>query len=513
MRNDPIRNLVLVFGDQLHPEAGWRKGFDKRRDALWMAEARHEAKYGWSTKQRIAVFLSAMRHYRDDRRKERIRTCYSEMNEGPGDTLGEKLSAFLDQHSVEKLQVVRPGEWRILAGIRKIGRKHSVPVDVIEDDTFLTPPGFFESWAEGRKELRMEYFYREMRKRENVLMDGAGKPVGGKWNYDSENRKSFGKSGPKDLPAPIRFEPDEITREVLEFVAREFSDHPGRLDSFGWPVTVKDARKALKDFVENRLSCFGDYQDAMWIDQPWLYHSLLSVAINLKLLLPAAAIRAAEKAWEEGKAPLAGVEGFIRQILGWREYVRGIYWKHMPDYLDLNALDAQEDLPGFYWTGETESVCLRESIRQTLDHGYAHHIQRLMVTGLFSLLYGVRPEAIHQWYLGVYVDAVEWVELPNVVGMSQYADGGIMASKPYAATGKYIQRMSNYCDSCPYDPRKRTGDDACPFTALYWDFLKRNRERLEGNPRMGLQLKNLDRVPDQEWSEIAKVVRRVRASG
>ncbi len=507
-----IRKLVVIFGDQLDPEAAWRDGFDAELDAIWMAEARYEAKYGWSTKQRIAVFLSAMRHFRDERRTEGVRVFYSDVEEEEAETLGEKLKGFLDVHRVEAIRMVEPGEWRIRRGVERIAGDRKIPLEVLRDRTFLTPPGYFEKWAMGRKELRMEYFYREMRKLENVLMDDGGKPVGGKWNYDSENRKAFGKSGPEDLPEPLHFEPDELTREVLAVVERVFGDHPGGIDTFRWPVTPADAEEALQDFIENRLPSFGDHQDAMWTGQTWLYHSLLSVGLNLKMLHPRKVILAAEAAWKSGRAPLAAVEGFIRQILGWREYVRGIYWREMPGYLELNALEAGEDLPEFFWTGKTEMVCLRETIGQTLEHGYAHHIQRLMVTGLFSLLYGVRPKAIHEWYLGVYVDAIEWVELPNVLGMSQYADGGLMASKPYAATGKYIQRMSNYCVECPYDPAARTGEKACPFTALYWDFLRRNRGRLKGNARMSLQLKNLDRVPESEWPEIEAVVRRVRGT-
>jgi len=335
-------------------------------------------------------------------------------------------------------------------------------------------------------------------------------PAGGRWNFDAENRASFGSNGPGWLPAPIAFPPDATTQAVLELVERQLPSNPGRLDAFDWPVTRTDALAALEDFVADRLPLFGRWQDAMWMGEPWLYHSRLSVALNLKLLSPREVCTAAEHAWREGRAPLDAVEGFVRQILGWREYVRGIYWREMPGYLERNALGAGHALPAFYWTGETDLACLRETIGQTLAVGYAHHIQRLMVTGLFALLWGVRPREVHEWYLAVYVDAVEWVELPNTLGMSQYADGGLLASKPYVATGKYLARMGNYCDGCRYRPDRAHGADACPFTTLYWDFLVRHRERFVRHPRLALQVRNLDRLSDKELSAIAARVDELR---
>jgi len=285
-------------------------------------------------------------------------------------------------------------------------------------------------------------------------------------------------------------------------VEARFATHPGRLYSFAWPVTREQALVSLQRFIAERLPSFGRYQDAMWPGDPWLYHSHLSAALNLKLLNPREVVGAAVAAYHAGDAPLPAVEGFVRQILGWREYVRGIYWTRMPGYVELNELDAREDLPTWYWTGVTDMACLRDALAQTLSHGYANHIQRLMVTGLYALLLGVRPQQVHAWYLAVYVDAVEWVELPNALGMSQYADGGLMASKPYVATGKYIQRMSPYCQGCRYDPAQRTGETACPFTTLYWDFLMRHEARLTANPRMSLQVKNVARLSDAQKQAI-----------
>jgi deoxyribodipyrimidine photolyase-related protein len=349
----------------------------------------------------------------------------------------------------------------------------------------------------------MEFFYRQMRQQTGILMD-SGQPEGGQWNYDADNRQSFGKTGPTGLKPPKRFPPDALTQEVLALVEKQFAHHPGSLDTFAWPVTPEDAEAALEDFITHRLPDFGAHQDAMWTGQPFLNHSLISMAMNLKLLDPRPVLVQAEAAYRDGHASLASVEGFIRQILGWREYVRGIYWLLMPDYLERNALNAQQPLPAFYWTADTDMACLHHSLQQTLDYGYAHHIQRLMVTGLFALLLGVHPKAVHEWYLAVYVDAVEWVELPNTLGMSQYGDGGMLGSKPYVATGKYIQRMSNYCSGCRYNPAESTGDTACPFTTLYWDFLARHRPLLAANPRMSLQVKNLDRLSNETLTAITQ---------
>ncbi len=467
-----------------------------------MAEVAAESTRVWSHKQRIAVFLAAMRHFRDSQRALGRTVHYTELSD-PENTgqLSTQLAAFLKAQRPAAILCVEPGEHRVRAGLEKVCRSAGIPLEIREDRHFLSTPADFAKHAAGRKELRMEFFYREMRQRHRILLDARSKPEGGAWNFDKDNRKAFGKDGPC-LPAPRRFPPDSLTRAVLAEVARHFPDHPGSLDSFAWPVTPAQAREALDDFIAHRLRTFGDQQDAMWTGEPFLSHSLLSVALNLKLLDPREVIAAAETAYREGRAPLAAVEGFIRQILGWREYVRGVYWLLMPEYLERNALGAGQPLPAFFWTGDTALTCLREALGQTLKHGYAHHIQRLMVTGLYTLLLGVRPQAVHEWYLAVYVDAVEWVELPNTLGMSQYADGGVMASKPYVASGKYIDRMSNYCASCPRNPAHATGPDACPFTTLYWDFLLRHRDQLSGNHRMTMQLKNLDRLSLEERERI-----------
>lgn len=506
-----VRNLVVVLGDQLSLELDAFRSFDPELDAVWMAESAAEAKHVWSHKQRIALFLSAMRHFRAELETKGIRVYYTELEENK-DSKGmvELLEQFLEHTAVDdSILMTEPGEWRLKKAFQDLGKRITVPMLMREDTSFLCSKEDFKNWAEGRKQLRMEYFYREMRKRTGILMDGDT-PAGGEWNFDSSNRASFGKRGPEAVPSPARFKPDSITREVMELVEKKFGSHPGKLDTFAWPTTSKDAKSALEDFLKKGLAEFGKYQDAMWIGEPFLNHSLLSPSLNLRLLSPREVIEAVEKEYREGRAPIESVEGFIRQVIGWREYVRGVYWRYMPDYLDRNAMGASEALPDFYWTAKTSLNCLGQALDQTLEYGYAHHIQRLMVTGLFALLWGVDPKEVHRWYLSIYVDAVEWVELPNTLGMSQYADGGVMASKPYVSTGKYINRMSNYCKECRYRPDLKTGEDACPITVLYWDYLARHEEELAGNQRMGLQLRNLKRMGAEERSGISEQAKKTR---
>lgn len=509
-----VRHLVIVLGDQLDAASEAFEGFDATHDAVWMAEVAEESTHVWSSKPRIALFLSAMRHFRDELRGRDWTIHYQSLDaEDNRGTLAAELCAAVERWQPERLLMVEAGDWRVAQALAAAAQEAGVPLDVRTDRHFLCSREEFAAHARGRKQLRMEFFYREMRRRHLVLLDAAGEPEGGQWNFDHDNRGSFDAKGPRDVPVPVRFAPDKLTRAVIALVNRKFAAHPGKLEAFDWPVTQVEARRALEDFVAQRLAEFGQYQDAMWTREPWLYHSRLAAAMNLKLLDPREVVAAAERAYREGRAPLASVEGFIRQILGWREYVRGIYWHFMPGYLERNALGAREALPEFYWTGDVPMACLADAIGQTLEFGYAHHIQRLMVTGLYALLLGVEPRRVHEWYLAVYVDAVEWVELPNTLGMSQYGDGGAMASKPYVATGKYIQRMSNYCAGCRFDPAKATGADACPFTTLYWDFLMRHEPLLAANQRMALQVKNLARLNAPQRAAIRARAMEIRARG
>jgi deoxyribodipyrimidine photolyase-related protein len=495
-----LRHLVVVLGDQLNRDASAWDGFDPTQDGVWMCEARDESTHVLSAKQRITVFLSAMRHFAQALREEGLTLAYREM---AAVTLAQALAETLATVAVQRIVVTQPGEWRVLQALRATALAAGVPLDVREDRHFLCSDAEFAAHARGRKQLRMEYFYREMRKRHAVLMDGE-KPAGGEWNYDAENRSGFGANGPGFVPPPTRFAPDAITQSVIDLVNTQFDQHPGNLDRYGWPATREQALQVLDAFIRERLPQFGLWQDAMWEGQPWLYHAHISVALNLKLLDPREVIAAAQAEYRAGRVPLAGAEGFIRQILGWREYVRGIYRLGMPDYAQRNELAAHAALPDWYWNGNVPMSCLHDAITQTLQHGYAHHIQRLMVTGLYALLLGVEPKQVHAWYLGVYVDAVEWVELPNTLGMSQYADGGVMASKPYVATGKYIERMSDHCRACRFKPALRTGPQACPYTTLYWDFLMRHETRFARHPRMALQIKNLARIEPAERQAIGR---------
>lgn len=501
-----FRNLVLVLGDQLDHNSSAFDGFDPEQDHVWMTEVAQESTNVWSSKQRIAVFLSAMRHFRGELLKKKIPLHYTCLDD-PDNTgsLAGELDRVISLFKPAALVMTAPGDWRVLESIRLVAKERGIPLDIREDRHFFSTVREFAEHAKGRKQIRLEYWYRELRQKTGVLMDNS-KPIGGQWNFDEDNRQSFGKDGPPSIPKPTRFKPDAVTKEVIDLVNARFADHPGTVSAtvsgFGWPVNREQALVVLKEFVDQRLPYFGKYQDAMWAGEPWLFHSHLAVALNLKLLSSHEVVAAAEEAFHQGKAPLPSVEGFIRQILGWREYVRGIYWTQMPGYIERNHLNAKNSLPDFFWTGNTDAACLRDTITQTLETGYAHHIQRLMVTGLYCLLAGIDPKQVHEWYLSVYVDAVEWVELPNTLGMSQYADGGLMASKPYAATGKYIDRMSNYCKGCRYDPAESTGENACPFTALYWDFLLRHEALLARNPRMTMQVRNLSRLSDQKKADI-----------
>ena len=497
-----VRNLVVVLGDQLDLDAAAFDGFEAQHDAVWMAEADEESTHVWSGKQRIALFLSAMRHFAQALRAAGRPVHYARFDE-PGDrgTLAAQLRSALQELNPQRVVMTAPGDWRVWQSLKAVVAEAGLALEICEDRHFFTTVRDFAAHAKGRKQLRLEYFYRELRQRHGVLMQD-GQPAGGQWNFDADNRETFGSAGPGVVPARATFVPDAITRDVIALVNTRFAQHPGSLDSFAWPVTREQALESLKGFIDQRLPLFGRFEDAMWPGEPWLYHSHLSAALNLKLLSAREVVQAAEDAYQAGSVPLQSAEGFIRQILGWREYVRGIYWTQMPGYQDLNALDAQQDLPAWYWTGQTDMACLRDAVTQTLEHGYAHHIQRLMVTGLFALLLGVRPQQVHAWYLSVYVDAVEWVELPNTLGMSQYGDGGLMASKPYVATGKYIQRMGGPCAGCRYDPALREGDRACPYTTLYWDFLMRHEPLLKKNVRMALQVKNVVRLTDAQRQAI-----------
>ncbi len=484
--------LRVVLGDQCSRTISSLEGLDPARDVVLMAEVVGECTYVRHHPQKIVLVLSAMRHFARALAARGVRVDYVRLDDPANSgTLAGEVARAVERHRPCRIIATHPGEWRVHEDMLAWERKTGIPVEVREDNRFLCPLPWFRAWAEARRTLRMEFFYREMRRRTGILMEGD-EPAGGRWNFDAENRKRL----PKDLavPLPYRAEPDAITREVMAMVATHFPNHWGSIEGFAWPVTAREAEAALDRFITERLAQFGDYQDAMAAQEATLFHSLLSTSLNIGLLLPGEVCRCAEAAWREGKAPLNSVEGFIRQILGWREYVRGLYWYAMPRYKALNALAADRSLPEFYWSGNSGMACIDAVVRQTRELAYAHHIQRLMVTGNFALLAGIHPDEINAWYMIVYADAFEWVELPNTHGMAIHADGGIMASKPYAASGKYIARMSDYCSGCRHDVARATGEGACPFNFLYWDFLARHRQRFESNPRMAQMYRTLDRM-------------------
>lgn len=511
MASAPVRTLWLVLGDQLDPHFPvLRRHFDKAHDAVLMAEVNGESRHVASHKQRTALFLSAMRHFAERLRARHVRLRYVALDDAANSqSLDGELSRAIEALRPERLAVVRPGEWRVHQMVERVAGQHALPLEMHEDPHFLLTPAEFGAWAAGRRELVMEHFYRMMRRRFGILLDGDGTPEGGAWNFDAENRKAY-KGAREALPPRVRHEPDAVTQGVLSLVGERLGDLPGSLDAFSWPVTREQALAELRDFVRHRLRHFGDYQDAMVTGAPWLYHSLLSPAMNLKLLDPREIVQLAVEAWRRGVAPLNAVEGFVRQVIGWREFIRGVYWHEGPDYASRNALGQRGALPALYWTGETEMRCLQESVGEVLRHGFGHHIQRLMVTGNFAMMAGVDPREVSDWYLGMYVDAVDWVTLPNTLGMSQHADGGVVGTKPYAASGRYVAKMGDYCRGCRFDPGVRTGAGACPFTTFYWDFLIRHRATFAGNRRMALPLKHVAAMTAEEQTAIAAHAATVR---
>lgn len=497
-----MRTLRFVLGDQLSRALSALADLDTERDVVLLVEVQEEATYVRHHQQKIALVLSAMRHFADDLRAEGVAVDYVCLDDpaNTGSLTGE-LGRALSRHTADRVVVTEPGEWRVLESMRSWSHAFGAPIEIREDDRFLCSHRRFEAWATGRKALRMEFFYREMRRETGWLMQD-GEPEGGRWNFDPENRKAL----PRDVVPPprLRFPPDAITREVMALVAQRFGDHFGDLDRFGWAVTRSDALEALADFIAVALPRFGDYQDAMQSGEDFLFHALLSPCINIGLLNPREVCEAALSAGAKGAAPLPAVEGFVRQILGWREYVRGMYWLRMPDYAATNFLEARRPLPDFYWTGATDLHCLRETIAGTRRNAYAHHIQRLMITGNFALLAGIAPAEVEAWYLIAYADAFEWVELPNTHGMALHADGGLLGSKPYAASGAYIDRMSDYCGHCRFSPKIKLGQGACPFNHLYWHFLMENQHRLAGNPRMAMPYRTLARMSAERREAIAR---------
>jgi deoxyribodipyrimidine photolyase-related protein len=492
--------LRLILIDQLSQTISSLVGV-KKTDTIMFCEVIDELTIVKHHKKKITFLLSAMRHFSQELQATGYGVRYIALDdkENTGSLDGEIARAVADL-KIDRLIMTEASEYRILGFMKSWQINLGIDVEIRNDDRFLSFASDFSTWAKGKKQLRMEFFYREMRKRFSILIDEDGKPTGGEWNYDKENRKPP-KSGMVS-PSRISHKKSEIVQDVLKLVAHRFPEHFGTLEPFHFAVTREQALIELNDFIERLLPNFGDYQDAMVAGEPYLYHSLISSYLNAGLLLPLEVCQMAGSAYRKGKAPLNAVEGFIRQILGWREYIRGMYWHFMPAYGDNNYLLATEPLPEFYWTAKTEMFCVAEAVRHTRDHAYSHHIQRLMITGNFALLAGLDVREVQEWYLAVYADAFEWVEMPNTLGMALFGDGGTIASKPYAASGKYIHRMSNYCQKCSYDPDIMIGERACPFNALYWDFMVRHQDKFRGNARMPYVYATWDKFTPQKQAAI-----------
>lgn len=500
-RRGQTRALAVILGDQLDRSYLDALELDRKRDVILMMEVAEESTAPASHVQRTVFFLSAMRHFAEALTADGWRVAYRRLTDPDNSqSFGGELKRAITEFSPEKVLGIEPGSFTVRRSIEEACGEAGTPLSLQEDPHFLCPTEVFTDWAEGRRELTLEYFYRAERRRLDMLMNEDGKPVGGTWNYDKENRKTF-RTAPEPPPVP-RCVPDAVTNAVIADVAEVLPDLPGKIDEFNWPVTREDALASLEDFVAHRLASFGDFQDAMWTGEDTLYHAVISPLLNVKLLNPREVCSAVLEAWEREEAPLNAVEGFIRQIIGWREFIRGVYWFEGAEYADRNALEQYGRLPDFYWNGETDMNCMAHALRSVLDFAYGHHIARLMVTGNFALIAGLDPQAVDAWYRGMYADAVDWVTTPNTIGMAMHADGGVVGTKPYAASGKYIQRMGNYCRDCRYNVKERSGEDACPFNTFYWDFLLRNEDRFRMNTRMALILKHLEKMTPGERVEI-----------
>lgn len=488
------RVLRLVLGDQLDAEHSWFRSTDP--DVLYViAELHQEATYVRHHVQKIAAFFAAMAAFADALQKKGHRVRHLDLDETAAFAdLPALLDRLIDASGAERFEYQRPDEYRLARQLAGYADDCAVEVRRFESEHFLVPFGEIPQWFPEGRQHRMEHFYRKLRRRLGILVDDEGRPEGGRWNYDADNRKKLPADEP--LPEPLRF--DNAVAEILERIARHdipvIGAAPG--ETLDWPVDRSQSLRLLAHFTRHALARFGPYQDALTARDWLLFHSRLSFSLNSKMLSPAEVVEAALARWRErpDALPLSSVEGFVRQVLGWREFVRGVYWTHMPDYAGLNHFGNDRPLPGFFWTGETDMACMAQAIGQSLEHAYAHHIQRLMVTGNFALLAGIDPDAVDAWYLGIYIDAIEWVELPNTRGMSQFADGGIVGSKPYAASGNYIRKMGDHCADCRYRVDQRSGPDACPFNSLYWHFMVRHREELSGNPRIGMLYGSWDRM-------------------
>lgn len=495
-----MKKLILILNDQLSYNISSLREYVHGRDRILFVESFSEYRKVKHHKKKIVFLLSAMRHFAKKLEMQNYDITYIKLgDEGSFGNIVDDIVKFATDNEFTDIILTLPSEYDLYISFSRVSR---LKVEIKEDDRFLTNRKFFSEFVKNKKQILMEFFYREVRKKYKILLDENNEPIGGKWNYDSANRKKYDYK--IQIPKHFICKEDEITKECKIIVGKYFSDHFGDIDPFYLAVDIDSAKKALDLFLEERLKFFGDYQDSMVENEHFLFHSHISFYLNIGFLDPLEIVRKVEDLYKLGKIPINSAEGFIRQIIGWREFVRCIYWSKMPEYRNLNFLEAKRKLPDFYWDLNTNMNCIKQSLINTKENAYAHHIQRLMVLGNFALLAQIDPKYLNEWYLIVYADAYEWVELPNVTGMILFADGGYLGSKPYAAGGSYINKMSDYCKNCKYDVMKKTGDEACPFNYLYWNFLIEKRDKIHFNPRLKMIYSILDKMDKNKIEEIKK---------
>jgi len=498
----PAKEVRLILGDQLNSQHSWFVEPVSQEVVYVLMEMRQETDYAPHHIQKVVAFFGAMRLFAHQRATSGFRVFYLTLDDARNrQSLTENLDWIRAEVNASKVSWQMPDEYRLDQQLTKWSahnRTEDLEIEVFDSEHFYTKRSELASFFKGKKTYRLENFYRAMRKKHDVLMTPTGDPEGGSWNYDASNRQKL----PKDHMPPLPLTLDRNVEGLVNMIEAAGVKTTGRLDSkrFGWPITRADGLEVLAYFIETLLPHFGDFQDALTTNSWSVYHSRLSFAMNAKLLTPSEVVNAVEQAFhdEPDRIDVSQAEGFIRQILGWREYMRGVYWAHMPNYETLNFFEHKRKLPDWFWTGKTNMACVSHAIEQTMEHAYAHHIQRLMVTGNFALLAGIHPDELDAWYLGVYIDALQWVEITNTRGMSQFADGGIVGSKPYVSSAQYLKKMGHYCKGCQYDPNEKVGEKACPFNALYWDFYDRHRDKLERNPRIGMAYRTWDRMDPEK---------------
>ena len=495
---DNVHTIRLILGDQLSLYHSWFQEEPSASILYVMIEAREEAEYATHHIQKVIGFFSAMRSFANSLKERGYNVYYLSLDDSDNlHSIPAQCLNLINLCKAKTFEYQEPDEWRLEQSMKVMCEALPIPHRCVSTEHFMSDDAIWESIFKGKKTRIMETFYRVMRKHHGILMEG-NEPLGGAWNFDKNNRKSLPKS--LDIPAPLLFTHD--VSDIHEMIKSANIKTIGIVDplKFSWPISQEESHLLLQYFADHLLHNFGTYQDAMTIHSWAVFHSRLSFSLNTKMLHPKEVIDAALHAWKKypERISISQVEGFTRQILGWREYMRGIYREYMPEYANKNFFEHKRALPSWFWTGETEMQCLSTTIKQSLEHAYAHHIQRLMITGNFALLAGIHPDEVDAWYLGIYIDALEWVEMPNTRGMSQFADGGIVGTKPYVSSASYINSMSDFCKSCAFNPKKKVGEDACPFNSLYWHFYNRNRHLLADNPRIGMMYSVWDKMQNKQ---------------